>query len=118
MRVALRGFVERQAELFGQRCQPGEDVAEFVELLRTRTFAGRFGQLTQFFGQPGHRCVTTSRPIPRPVRPGHQLLELVDQQEPTRRIWGAEADRLFRMSTALTHHRTSPGVSNGPSAPR
>src|SRR5581483_10286561 len=76
------------------------------------------GQLAELLGQPGHGGVPSPGAVALPVGPGHQLLELFDQQEPTRRTWGGDAARLSRLSTALTHHRTSPGVSNGPSAPR
>ena len=51
--VAGDRVVERQAELVGQRRQPGEHVAELVQLLVRRALAHRLGQLADLLAQPG-----------------------------------------------------------------
>ena len=73
--VAGRGLVEADAELARQRRQPGQHVAQLVDLLRPVTLAHRLGQLAQLLGQPGHRGGHAPRPVPLAVGVDHELLE-------------------------------------------
>ena len=71
-----------QAELLGQRRQPGQDVAQLVELFLRRALPRRPGQLSQLLGQPGHGGVAAPGPSRAPYVRAISCLELVDQQEP------------------------------------
>src|SRR3954447_17404846 len=51
--IAARRVFEGDVELIGQRRQPGERVAELVELLVARAFAHGLGQLADFLREPG-----------------------------------------------------------------
>ena len=65
--VAGHGVVERQVELLGQRGQPGQHVAELVELLLGRALAHGLGQLAELLGQPGDRGGHTPSAVPLAV---------------------------------------------------
>ena len=73
--VAGDRVVEGQTQLVGQRCQPGQQVGELVQLLGRRTLAHRLGQLAQLLGQPGHGGIHAPLPVPLAVGAGHQVLE-------------------------------------------
>ena len=73
-RVAADGVVEVEAELVGQRCQPGQHVAQFVELLGRGALADGLGQLAQLFGQPGHGGRDAPLAVGRSVEALHQIL--------------------------------------------
>lgn len=77
-RVASHGVGHRQAELFAERCQPGQDVAELVQLLVLGALPDGLRQLTQLLGQPGDRGRDTALGVAKAVGVGHQLLELVE----------------------------------------
>ena len=66
LRVALRGFVEIDAELVGERRQPGQHVAELVHLLLVRAFSNGLGEFADLFRQPRHRARDAASPVACP----------------------------------------------------
>src|SRR5213076_1302761 len=89
--VAGSRAVERQAELIGQGRQPGEDVADLVELLVARALADGPGQLAELLREPGDRRVDAAAAVARTEGAGHQFLELVELHH---RSLARSADRL------------------------
>ncbi len=74
-----RGRVgKRDVELIRQRREPGECIAELVQLLRARSLTGRPRELTDLLREPRNRRGHTARPITFAVRPHHELLERLD----------------------------------------
>lgn len=80
--VTPGSFFQGQAQLVGQGGQPGEDVAQFVQLLARSALAHGLGQLAHFLGQPGDGGGPPPLGVALPVGPGHQFLELPDLHGP------------------------------------
>src|ERR1700730_15397459 len=78
VRVAADGLDEGDVELVGQRCDPGEDVAELMRVGSPVALADRLGQLAPLLRQPGDRRGATSGGVAVAIRLGDQLLEGVE----------------------------------------
>lgn len=76
--VALGGVVEGEVELVGERCQPGQDVAQFVLLPADGPFAYGLGQLAELLAQPGDRGGSSALGVAGSVGAGDGVLELGD----------------------------------------
>ena len=76
--MSLDGFVEWDAELRGEGGDPGEHVAQLVDLLVAAAFASGAGELADFFGQVGDGRGKAARPIALAVGPLHHPLEFLE----------------------------------------
>lgn len=73
--VAGSGLVQREVELVGQRGQPGQHVAQLVELLFGGALADGLGQLAHLLAQPGDGGGHAPFPVPIAKGGGDLLLE-------------------------------------------
>ncbi len=78
VRVALGGVVEAEPELMGERGDPGDDVAEFVQLLVRGALPSSLGEFAHLLAEPRDRGCDATIAVSFAVRRGDAGLEVAD----------------------------------------
>ena len=91
--VTVGGLLEREVELVGQGCQPGQNIAEFVELLFGCSLAHCLGEFAHLLAEPGNGRRDPPFAVALPVEVLHEILELCQFHDPDRTGSGGGAVR-------------------------